>query len=91
MEFLETSDCIDESRNAETCLPFKMKKHFIMTRKISQTLSLSLWERLSRYYGGPIEDPPSSQYYLIEGFKGVFNWKEERDLNYETKDCTSVR
>ena len=36
MQFLETSDCTDQSRKDETCLQFKMKKHFIKTRKISQ-------------------------------------------------------
>ena len=29
MEFLETSDCTDESRKDETCLQFKMRKHYI--------------------------------------------------------------
>ena len=29
MEFLETSDCTDESRKDETCLQFKMKKHIV--------------------------------------------------------------
>ena len=37
MEFLETSDCTDEYRKDETCLQFKMNKHFIKTRKISET------------------------------------------------------
>ena len=31
MEFLKTSDCTDESRKDETCLQFKMKKHYIKT------------------------------------------------------------
>ena len=31
MEFLETSDCTDESRKDETCLQFKMNKHYIKT------------------------------------------------------------
>ena len=33
MEFLETSDCTDESRKDETYLQFKMKKHYIKTWK----------------------------------------------------------
>ena len=33
---MKTSDCTDESRKDETCLYFKMKKHIIKTRKISQ-------------------------------------------------------
>ena len=36
IEYLETSDCTDESRKDETCLQFKMKKHHIKTVKISQ-------------------------------------------------------
>ena len=28
---LETWDCTDESRKDETCLQFKMKKHYIKT------------------------------------------------------------
>ena len=35
IEFLETSDCTDESRKDETCLQFKMNKYFIKTRKMS--------------------------------------------------------
>jgi len=33
---MKTLDYTDESRKDETCLQFKMKKHFIKTRKISQ-------------------------------------------------------
>ena len=32
IEFLETSDCTDESRKDETCLQSKMQEHFIKTR-----------------------------------------------------------
>ena len=35
MEFLETSDCTDESQKDKTCLQLKMKKHYIKPRKIS--------------------------------------------------------
>ena len=36
MEFFLTSDSTDESGKDETCLQFKMNKHFIKNRKISQ-------------------------------------------------------
>ena len=33
---MEISDCTDESRKDETCLQFKMEKHFIKTIIISK-------------------------------------------------------
>ena len=36
MEFMETSDCIDQSRKDETCPQYKMNKHFIKTKQNSQ-------------------------------------------------------
>ena len=38
MQFLETSDCTNDCRKHETCLQFKMKMHYIKTRKISQII-----------------------------------------------------
>ena len=40
MEFFQTSDCIDESQNYETCLQFKMNKYLIKTRKSIQKDSI---------------------------------------------------
>ena len=36
IEFLESSDYTYDFRKDETCLQFKMKKHYIKTRKISR-------------------------------------------------------
>ena len=44
MEFLKSSDCADESRKDETCLQFKMNKHFIKTWKsLSKLLAMHFY------------------------------------------------
>ena len=47
--FLKTSDYTDESRKDETCLQFKMKKHFIQTRKISRIYCLRIMRDFNRF------------------------------------------